>query len=342
MRSLGEAGLNAPENNRRGLIIQPGAIGDGILTLPLVRMLRAELRIDLVDIMGHTDYLSILPGRGDVASVISLEQTPLHSLFTDSGSYDPADDDPLLGLFRPYEAVVTFLADEAGHFERNLVHVIYITHAADVATVQLRPPADYPSHVGHFFMEQFAEQLAPHQLAIRQEFTTGPLLQICPADRQLGQEVFAKYRLDRQDRIITLHPGSGSNRECWPLSRFRHLASLLAQEGFQPVMLIGPAEQRIGNDALTRLASEMPLLEQLSLEEVLAVLSCSAGYIGCDSGISHLAGALGVRTVAIFGPTCADQWRPLGPNGVACRTGTPTAKTWPTVEQVMAALDALQ
>ena len=60
-----------------------------------------------------------------------------------------------------------------------------------------------------------------------------------------------------------------------------------------------------------------------------------------EVAISHLAGALGVRTVAIFGPTCAGQWRPLGPNVSICRTKCHTALPWPTVEQVMAALGTL-
>jgi ADP-heptose:LPS heptosyltransferase len=55
------------------------------------------------------------------------------------------------------------------------------------------------------------------------------------------------------------------------------------------------------------------LLTNQTLVEVLAILSCAGGFIGNDSGITHLSAALGIRTVAIFGPTDEAIYGPLGP-----------------------------
>jgi ADP-heptose:LPS heptosyltransferase len=49
------------------------------------------------------------------------------------------------------------------------------------------------------------------------------------------------------------------------------------------------------------------------LAQVLGLLSCSNGFIGNDSGITHLAAALGIRTLAVFGPTNPAVYIPIGP-----------------------------
>ena len=53
---------------------------------------------------------------------------------------------------------------------------------------------------------------------------------------------------------------------------------------------------------------------ELSLLQVAALLSQADFYLGNDSGVSHLAGAVGARGVVLFGPTLPQQWRPLGGN----------------------------
>jgi ADP-heptose:LPS heptosyltransferase len=77
----------------------------------------------------------------------------------------------------------------------------------------------------------------------------------------------------------------------------------------------------------------------VSVPHLAAVLAESRGYFGNDSGVSHLAAALGVPTVAVFGPTDPAVWAPLGPevSVVAPRGDAP----WPTVDDVLIALRKL-
>jgi len=67
------------------------------------------------------------------------------------------------------------------------------------------------------------------------------------------------------------------------------------------------ADYRSWGDAL--------LVNGLSLSQVVALLSRCDVYLGNDSGITHLAAALGIETVAIFGPTDPVQWGPPGEKG---------------------------
>jgi ADP-heptose:LPS heptosyltransferase len=100
------------------------------------------------------------------------------------------------------------------------------------------------------------------------------------------------------DRII-LHPGSGSPLKCWP--HFKELAHHLASVSF----LIGPLEGGFETSPFSR-------LENLSLRELAKILVTSRAFVGNDSGITHLAAHLGVPTVALFGPTEPEIWKPIG------------------------------
>ena len=117
--------------------------------------------------------------------------------------------------------------------------------------------------------------------------------------------------------FIAIHPGSGSPRKNWPSSRFAELLRRLAPG--EPWLLIeGPADadaaaplRRLGGAVVHR---DLP-------PRILAALLGRAGvYVGNDSGISHLAAAVGIPTIALFGPTDPEVWSPVGPQVTAIRS----------------------
>lgn len=138
------------------------------------------------------------------------------------------------------------------------------------------------------------------------------------------------------DGYAVVHPGSGSARKNWPGDRFAEVARRWARGGSRVVQLVGPAEEgaltTVGEIARAAERStdgagsavrggergeaegEVEVLAGLGLREVSALLAGAGLYVGNDSGISHLAAAVGAPTVAIFGPTRASRWAPRGPN----------------------------
>jgi len=98
---------------------------------------------------------------------------------------------------------------------------------------------------------------------------------------------------------IILQPGSGGKHKCWRY--FRELADVLPSATF----LIGPAEADFDT-------GDHPRIEGLRMRQVSALLRNVRGFIGNDSGITHLAAYLGCPTIAIFGPTDPETWGPLG------------------------------
>lgn len=111
---------------------------------------------------------------------------------------------------------------------------------------------------------------------------------------------------DWEGRII-LHPGSGSPKKNAPLEVFTKLYRLLEGRGEKPLFVLGEAEYH--------LLGELKNFETYPVEDIVLfakLLKGAKGFVGNDSGFTHLAGYLGVKTVALFGPTDPMVWRPLG------------------------------
>jgi ADP-heptose:LPS heptosyltransferase len=141
-----------------------------------------------------------------------------------------------------------------------------------------------------------------------------PLIRPTSADIYRGKEILAENGIMPAKKAVVIHPGSGGAHKCWRLDNFLSVARILAKEGVEVVFLFGPAEaERFSEPAIAEIRTAGKLLTNLSLAEVLGVLGCSRGYIGNDSGITHLAAALGIRTVVVFGPTEPAIYGPLGP-----------------------------
>lgn len=109
----------------------------------------------------------------------------------------------------------------------------------------------------------------------------------------------------RERDSVVIHPFSGSTRKNWPLEKFIELAPLLP---CQVDWVCGPGEDLSGATQLDNLA------------ELAAWMRGARLYIGNDSGITHLAAAVGCRTLALFGPTNPAVWAPRGPNVTVLRS----------------------
>lgn len=116
---------------------------------------------------------------------------------------------------------------------------------------------------------------------------------------------------------VVIHPGSGGRSKNWPLAHFDELSARLVARGLQVSWCSGPAEETVSRDWAS--------LPPMDLVELAGLLGSVKLYVGNDSGISHLAGAAGCRTMAIFGPTDPVVWQPAGPR-VRVARGEP----WPT------------
>jgi heptosyltransferase-3 len=117
-----------------------------------------------------------------------------------------------------------------------------------------------------------------------------------------------KVRPFPSDEVL-IHPGSGSVTKNWPAVRFAETIRALDR----PVRLIvGEADGDVASEVEACLRQAVPRLEHVPLDELAARLAGCRAYLGNDSGVSHLAGLCGARSIVLFGPTSPEVWRPLG------------------------------
>jgi lipopolysaccharide heptosyltransferase III len=132
-----------------------------------------------------------------------------------------------------------------------------------------------------------------------------------PAHRatEAEREAARPWRERLGERFVALHPGSGSPTKNWPAPRFAELASALA--GGQPWLLVeGPADGEAAT--IVRRTRGAVVARGLAPRVLGALLAEADLYVGNDSGVTHLAAAWGAPTLALFGPTDASVWSPVG------------------------------
>jgi ADP-heptose:LPS heptosyltransferase len=271
------------------LIFQTGGLGDFILTWPFAVGLGRIYPQSRIVYVTHSQ-------KGDLARrVLRLEATDAeagwHGLFAEAGSLPTA----AKSLLESAQAVYSFLpVTPLWHDNISRLN----PHAKRVV-IDARLPADYPGHLTDRILEQLqdhpAERAATEQI-LRSIANRG--IGVKPAG---GSE-------------IVIHPGAGSPAKCWSLDRYLQLAELLKVQGKSVRFVLGEVEfDRWSDGDRKRLAATAPVKSCSTLVELLEQISTAAAFVGNDSGPGHLAGIIGVKTIALFGPTRPTQWKPLGP-----------------------------
>jgi len=323
---------------RRGVIITPGAIGDCLLMLPLARFMKESCRLGGIEFIGHTEYIDFYPGRTCVDGIRSIDSIDFHRLFADAKDFAVEDGDALITAFGRYEWITSFLGAGDSNFEHNLIYTVNCHRAAEVTTLPLEAQDKFNGHISEFYIGRFNTAntlwVAPPKFDARARTVQPTQADIC-----CGQSLLQTQGIEPARRVVIIHPGSGGREKCWHLDNFCKLAETLARKAMQVLFLLGPAElERFDDKATKRIEGVGKCMSGLGLLEVMQILACADLYIGNDSGITHLAAALGTPTLAIFGPTDAKLYGPIGPQ-VTLFSAEAESFTKPSAESVKEATE---
>ncbi|MFH1825454.1 MAG: glycosyltransferase family 9 protein [Candidatus Firestonebacteria bacterium] len=129
-----------------------------------------------------------------------------------------------------------------------------------------------------------------------------------------ANEVYKKNNISLgPDIVIGMHLGANRLENRWPVDNFAKVSDYLIQKyKIKIVVFVGPSEKELVKSFLNRAKCSVFLLTDLSLRQLASVVKPLPLFICNDTGILHLAAALGTTTLAIFGPTDPDLWNPLG------------------------------
>lgn len=135
-----------------------------------------------------------------------------------------------------------------------------------------------------------------------------------------ARQFLAGHGVGRGDVLVSCHVGAGKLSNRWPVENYAEVANRLHEEDQAHVLVSwGPKEEELGEQFLSQTRFEPIRAYGFSLRELAALVACSAVYVGSDTGILHLAAAVGVPLVGIYGPTDPSQWLPFGDRFVALR-----------------------
>jgi heptosyltransferase-3 len=277
----------------RILVIRGGAIGDFILTLPAIRLLREDFPAAHIEVLGYRHIIAVAEGRYYVHAARSIEYSGLSGFFIPNGPL-AAD---LVEYFGSFQQIISYLYDPDGFFEEN-IRRCGVKHFLSASTTM-----DDSGHAAR----QLARPL--ERLAL---FLDDPAVQLYPAaeDRAVASRLLGDTA---GKRYVAIHPGSGSEKKNWPLDRWIELAAWISTvDPKREIVLVGGEADRVRTDALQMALSKSRVHNaiDLPLPHLAAVLERCALFIGHDSGVSHIAAAAGAPSVLLFGPTDPEVWAP--------------------------------
>ena len=290
---------------RRILLTRMKFIGDVVLTTPAIRSVRTAFPDASLCYMGEKHAVSLLENNPCLNEIIpfdfsrpSLLEQPGVALKLRRSQFDLAID--FFG--NPRSALLTFLSGATTRVGPDR------KGRGNLYTVQVRDDGR-PKKVTEFY-NQYLRAAGVEPTADRTElFLTD--------DERREARIFLEWLdyeanpLDLKKPIIGLHPGATWPAKKWLPGRFAELAEMIrARLGAQIVLTAGPNDTGTLREVVRHSFAGVRVLPVLPLRQLAAVISHFHAYVSNDAGPMHIAVALGVPTIGIFGPGQENIWFP--------------------------------
>lgn len=304
----------------RILVIRGGAIGDFVLTLPAIRLLRENFPGAEIEILGYEHIIELARSRFYADATRSIEYGPMAGFFVPNSTLAP----DLVAYFASFQQVISYLFDPDLFFEGNLRRAGVKNFLAAYAKI------DDSEHAA----SQLARPL--QRMAL---FLDDAAARLHPSaeDQAKAREFLGESTAP----VIAIHPGSGSPRKNWPAENWAAVARWQRQHAPQSRLLIVGGEADAAQLAAVQAAvpgAEVLVAQHLPLPVLAAVLGRCCLFLGHDSGISHIAAAVETPCILLFGPTDPAIWAPQNA-GVKIITADTGDLRQISVEMVKAAVE---
>jgi ADP-heptose:LPS heptosyltransferase len=267
-------------------VLFPGALGDFICFLPALQVLARDREVDL---FARSEFADLAP---PTVRAHSLERYEIRRLFAPGAASDAG----MRRFFAAYSGIYSWMGSRQKDFVRELSRLSndrarILSFRGDIAGM----------HQAEYYFS-----------CVGNDGSEVPLPDVVPGPEAVSwsKQFWKRHGLEGRP-VLALGPGSGGREKNWPVGGFCAVADWWrASVGGEVLVILGPVEAERGG--FETLASRAVLVRDLGLGQAAALLSRSDVYLGNDSGITHLAAAVGVYSLAIFGPSDPQKWRPRG------------------------------
>jgi len=132
--------------------------------------------------------------------------------------------------------------------------------------------------------------------------------------RRFGTEAAARARkaMGAKAPVVVMAPGAGWPGRLWPTEHYAEVAHELAQEGTAVILVGGRDAIRAAGWIERHVPVSLNLAGQTTLMQAAGVIAAGDVFVGSDSGLLHVAAAIGIPTVGLFGPLPPWRWAPRG------------------------------
>jgi heptosyltransferase I len=320
------------------LIVRLGALGDILHALPAATAIRAALPQATIGWIVEENWSELLTSPGHKPdSEITTAQRPvvnlIHTVNTRRWRRHMTEARTLREIRGNLRRLRGIGYDIALDFQGNIKSAISAraSGAREIAGFENpREPAarflytkKFPRCGDHVIEQDFAlaEQALKPWLEGKQLKLLAPQLPCDPAAEAWAQ---AEIRRLGVGSFAMVTPGAGWGGKQWPAERFGQVARALSAHNLKTLVNAAPGEEALAN-AVVQAGGETAVPVGCTIAQLIALTRRARIFIGGDTGPLHLAAALGIPVVAVFGPTDPSRTGPFGTSAVVFRH--PESKT---------------
>jgi predicted lipopolysaccharide heptosyltransferase III len=286
---------------RKVLVVRLRSIGDTVLATPSLFALKRFLPDAQVDILVEDWVAPVLDNHPHVDNVIVLERGGFMTRARVARELRAANYDVVYNLHGGTTA--TFLTRTTG-----------ARHRVGFKSYQYGQLHNHQAPSPLLIWEQQKTHSVEQQLALL-GWTGVPVtdrprtsLGISPKAAETVDRLLIEAGLSNQN-IALIHPAAAFATKQWATEKFARVVEFLAERGFTSVAIAARGEQALLEQLRSEASGKVVTLA-LSLPEVTALAARSQLFVGNDSGIAHVAAAVGTPSVVVFGSSNIAHWRP--------------------------------
>jgi ADP-heptose:LPS heptosyltransferase len=298
-----EAASQSPPHRtqiKRILVLRWGGVGDFLLTLPAIYSVRRHFRHAHLAIMGSADTIDLAASTEYADELLPFEG----AISSDWPEAREAARLRMMQQVREFDLVINY-------------HPF-----ARVDELLVESGVNYVNFADEVFLRE-RKHASEHFCDFVRSITAAPVFSRPKVYLSAGERQFALNFLNdhgfvlRNNCVVAVHVGSGDPRKRWFPDRYREVIGSLVAGGAKVLLLAGPAD----DDIVRRVyegaeQAKVFIVREFPIRKVAAILERATLFLGNDSGLMHLAAAVGTPVVALFGPSDPVTWGPLGPRNV--------------------------
>ncbi len=281
------------------LVIKLWAMGESILTLPLIQAIKKKYPKASISVLCRKRVMSVYSGQKFVSEIISAE--PIHWVFLipKLRKFDIAIDcEPYLNISALFSWWLGKRRIGFSHGIRNLLYTDKIRYNDE-------------QHITLTYMGMGA----PLSVSGKPDRLV-PIATTAKDDKRVDS-LFKEWGIKKTDKVVCIAPGvaESSRSRIWPPKRFAKVADALVKEFLAKIIISGTKGERAYAEEIAKNMHYSPIIAagETNVKEFAAMLKRCSLTIGNDSGPMHLSAAMGTKTIGLFCPNTPVRWAPYGP-----------------------------